>query len=187
MGAQSWFPSNHYPTDKATFDTRITVPSSKTAPGVGELVSGTPTVTARRPGAGPRTTRPRRAIQVSPDRAPDQINFLSDLFGRWPFASALAVADRAACVGYALEVPANPHYTDGFTTGKPSIHIGTQLHESAHQWVSNSVTLWLWSDIWCNESWTIWSEWWWQFLENCLLYTSPSPRDGLLSRMPSSA
>ena len=23
--------------------------------------------------------------------------------------------------------------------------------------------------------------------ENCLLYTSPSPRDGLLSRMPSSA
>ena len=25
------------------------------------------------------------------------------------------------------------------------------------------------------------------FFENCLLYTSPSPRDGLLSRMPSSA
>src|SRR5664279_5550452 len=26
-----------------------------------------------------------------------------------------------------------------------------------------------------------------QWLRNCLLYTSPSPRDGLLSRMPSSA
>ena len=26
-----------------------------------------------------------------------------------------------------------------------------------------------------------------QVLEGCLLYTSPSPRDGLLSRMPSSA
>ena len=25
------------------------------------------------------------------------------------------------------------------------------------------------------------------FSKNCLLYTSPSPRDGLLSRMPSSA
>ena len=25
------------------------------------------------------------------------------------------------------------------------------------------------------------------FVNNCLLYTSPSPRDGLLSRMPSSA
>ena len=29
-----------------------------------------------------------------------------------------------------------------------------------------------------------WSEW---QKEGCLLYTSPSPRDGLLSRMPSSA
>ena len=26
-----------------------------------------------------------------------------------------------------------------------------------------------------------------EFYKNCLLYTSPSPRDGLLSRMPSSA
>ena len=26
-----------------------------------------------------------------------------------------------------------------------------------------------------------------QFIKSCLLYTSPSPRDGLLSRMPSSA
>ena len=28
---------------------------------------------------------------------------------------------------------------------------------------------------------------WWDELRDCLLYTSPSPRDGLLSRMPSSA
>ena len=27
----------------------------------------------------------------------------------------------------------------------------------------------------------------WKLIETCLLYTSPSPRDGLLSRMPSSA
>ena len=27
----------------------------------------------------------------------------------------------------------------------------------------------------------------WDYLKTCLLYTSPSPRDGLLSRMPSSA
>ena len=27
----------------------------------------------------------------------------------------------------------------------------------------------------------------WGYSTNCLLYTSPSPRDGLLSRMPSSA
>ena len=27
----------------------------------------------------------------------------------------------------------------------------------------------------------------WRYANSCLLYTSPSPRDGLLSRMPSSA
>ena len=31
------------------------------------------------------------------------------------------------------------------------------------------------------------AERWAQLLLDCLLYTSPSPRDGLLSRMPSSA
>ena len=30
-------------------------------------------------------------------------------------------------------------------------------------------------------------EWVYELLDLCLLYTSPSPRDGLLSRMPSSA
>ena len=40
-------------------------------------------------------------------------------------------------------------------------------------------------------AWARWSRPWttiaWSFLTICLLYTSPSPRDGLLSRMPSSA
>jgi len=39
IGAQSWFPSNNYATDKATFSTRITVPRSHLALGVGELES----------------------------------------------------------------------------------------------------------------------------------------------------
>ena len=45
------------------------------------------------------------------------------------------------------------------------------------------------------EGWNIgWEDWFnkkkdyvFDFLTPCLLYTSPSPRDGLLSRMPSSA
>ena len=38
--------------------------------------------------------------------------------------------------------------------------------------------------------WTLVFERWWYFRtehKNCLLYTSPSPRDATLSRMPSSA
>ena len=41
IGAQSWFPSNNYPTDKASFDTLITVPDASTALGIGERVSKT--------------------------------------------------------------------------------------------------------------------------------------------------
>ena len=39
IGAQGWFPSNNFPTDKATFETRVTVPESYEAVGIGELVS----------------------------------------------------------------------------------------------------------------------------------------------------
>ncbi len=38
IGAQGWFPSNNFPTDKATFDTSITVPADLEAVGIGELV-----------------------------------------------------------------------------------------------------------------------------------------------------
>ena len=106
------------------------------------------------------------AINASLAEAPDQVNFLSDLYGPYPFDSTGAVADRAAGVGYALEVQTKPHYSGGFSSGNPSINIGTQLHELAHQWVGNSATLETWADIWFNEGWANWSEWYWQFLEN---------------------
>ena len=41
MGAMAWFPNNNHPTDKATYDFTITVPTGKTALGNGELVSQT--------------------------------------------------------------------------------------------------------------------------------------------------
>jgi aminopeptidase N len=208
MGAQSWFPSNNYPTDKATFDTRITVPEGKTALGVGELVSNTdngdgtttwrwteddPTATYLTTATvgdfdydettmhesstgrtlpvynaidSSATAAQKAAIQASLDRAESQVNFLSELYGPYPFDSTGAVADRAAGVGYALEVQTKPHYAGAFTSGNPSINIGTQLHELAHQWVGNSVTLASWSDIWFNEGWANWSNWYWQYREN---------------------
>ena len=93
------------------------------------------------------------SINASLARLRAQLNFLSDLFGPYPFDSTGAVADRAAGVGYALEVQTKPHYSGGFTSGNPSINISTQLHEIAHQWVGNSVTLEAWADIWFNEGW----------------------------------
>ena len=208
MGAQSWFPSNNYPTDKATFDTLIRVPDAKTALGIGELRArtshgdGTTTWHWREddPSATYLTTATVgdflyevetmtetstgrslpvynaidasasaaqiAAIEASLALAPGQINFFSDLFGPYPFDSTGAVADRAAGVGYALEVQTKPHYAGGFTTGNPSINVSTQAHELAHQWFGNSATLETWADIWFNEGWANWSDWYWSFLED---------------------
>ena len=205
IGAQSWFPSNNYPSDKATFDTSITVPAGKTALGVGEHVgtrdNGDGTVTWRwrehRPTATYLTTAtvgdftyseesmtetttgrtlpvynavdatatPAQltAIQTTLQQAPGQLNFLSDIFGRYPFGSTGAVADKAAGVGYALEVQGKPHYAGSFSSGNPSISLSTQLHEIAHQWFGNSVTLQTWADIWFNEGWANWSTWYWSW------------------------
>jgi aminopeptidase N len=207
MGSQSWFPSNNYPTDKASFETYITVPAGKTALGVGELENridnhdGTITwhwreshptatylVTATvgdflfTPGTMVEQATGRRlpvynaidataspaqlaAINASLSQAPGQLNFLGSLFGRYPFDSTGAIVDRASGVGYALEVQTKPAYSGGFTSGNPSVNIGTQLHEIAHQWMGNSVTLAAWNDLWFNEGWATWSEWYWQFAE----------------------
>ncbi len=40
-GAQTWYPANNHPSDKATFDTTVTVPGASTALGVGELAAKT--------------------------------------------------------------------------------------------------------------------------------------------------
>jgi aminopeptidase N len=208
MGSQSWFPSNNYPTDKATFDTVITVPKAKTALGVGELVARIPhrdgTTTWHWREDDPTATylvtatvgdflfsskstveassgrklpvynavdssasdEQRGAVEATLALAPDQINFLSGIYGKYPFDSTGAVVDRVAGVGYALEVQTKPLYAGDYTTGDLSLDPGTQVHELAHQWVGNSVTLKQWSDVWFNEGWANWTELYWQFSEN---------------------
>lgn len=201
-GAQTWFPSNNHPADKATFETAITVPSAYTALGVGELDSeqgngdGTATWTWSEddPTATYLTTAtvglfdyevgsmnetstgaalpiyraidqavPAAAVDTTLDRIPAMTNFLSDRFGAYPWDSTGAVVDNVPQVGYALEVQTKPHFALAPVGDSGA---STLLHELAHQWWGNSVSPSSWLEIWHNEGWAQFSEWYWDFEAN---------------------
>jgi aminopeptidase N len=204
IGAQGWFPNNNYPTDKAQFDTVVTVPNSHTAFGVGELASrrsngdGTSTwhwreddptatylttatvglfdlsVTSQTEDATGRTLPLYNAIDSSYNAvqkanvntslslAPGMLNYLGSWLGPYPFDSGGAVVDRTTGVFYALEVQTKSHFSQLGSTSN-DISDSTLLHEIAHQWMGNSITLSKWLDISFNEGWATWFEWIWAF------------------------
>ena len=101
-------------------------------------------------------------IESELDRIEGMTNYLGGFYGPYPFDSTGAVIDSAPLVGYALEVQTKPHFATPLTSGSRS----TLLHEVAHQWMGNSVSPAMWSDIWFNEGWAVWSEWIWADEEN---------------------
>ena len=188
QGAPGWFPANDDPNDKATYDFAITVPQGKVAIGNGRLLSsvtqgGKTTWRWRRglaDGLVPHHGDERRLRLLDPDGPnglpiynaidsdgfsatqkataaarfavqPEIISFFSELYGPYPFTSAGAVIDRGG-VFYALESQTKPMYD-----GVPSEN--TVVHELAHQWYGDSVTLSVWRDIWLNEGFARFSEW----------------------------
>jgi aminopeptidase N len=85
------------------------------------------------------------------------IEFFSDLYGRYPFSSGGGVVDNGG-VGYALESQTKSMYdVQGNPNGAPGA--STVVHEVAHQWFGNAVTLSVWPDIWLNEGFARFSEW----------------------------
>ena len=82
------------------------------------------------------------------------MRFFVDLYGPYPFNAAGAIVDDAKVVGYALE-----------TQTKPVFEVmpdeWTLVHETAHMWYGDSVTLTDWHDIWLNEGFATFSNWMW--------------------------
>ncbi len=186
QGSQTWFAVNNSPADKAIFDVSMTVPDGLTAVGNGRLVSqqasggrrtfrwvecspmapylATITVgrfdVARGFTAGGIPTYvavdPSQAAAARPVLAklPAMVDFFSKVYGQYPFDIVGAIVDDAPKVGYALETQTKPV----FDTAPDET---TLVHELAHQWFGDAVTLTKWSDIWLNEGFATWSEWLW--------------------------
>jgi aminopeptidase N len=188
VGAMTWFPNNNTPRDKATFDMKITVPSKLEVAGSGDLKSvrknsGKETWRWVQPYQqatylamisianydvyhSTMTTTTGRKLPIwsfiqpdlgslSAERAlvPKAIRYLERRFGPYPFNSAGIVVKETG-VGYALETQNRPVF-DGVPDDL------TNVHEWAHQWYGNSVSLSDWGDIWLNEGFATYAEWLW--------------------------
>jgi aminopeptidase N len=184
QGAMTWFPANSHPKDKASYDFTLTVPKGRTAVANGVFLGqktahGRTTFRWRQsePMAAYLATAtigkfkveqyttpdglkvynavdPREAATAAPvlKKLPSVLAWESKLFGPYPFRAAGAIVDRAPQVGYALETQTRPVFDS-------APDLSTLVHESAHQWFGDSVTITAWKDIWLNEGFATYAEW----------------------------
>jgi len=183
QGTAAWIPCDNVPTDKASFEFQITVPDGLKAVANGRrrrdvnrrgsvqinwveaapmstylavLDIGRGRIVKDRAGALPTWTlidpRLERGSLAPLATLPEVIRFEAGIFGAYPFDSAGSIVDYAPSLGYALESQSRPIYAY-----VPDVT--TIVHETAHQWFGDSAGLERWPQIWLNEGFATWAQW----------------------------
>jgi len=184
-----WFPANDHPRDRAMMRISITVPRGLDVVANGRQVRrkvrgplATTTWRADEPmvpylaffAAGrfriaqgtrdglpwlvavsralPTALRPQAMALMR--RTPEFTAWLAGELGPYPFSTVGGLVTSLE-PGFALENQTRPTYSPA------SLDVETVVHELAHQWFGDSVSLQFWSDIWLNEGAATFFEWRW--------------------------
>jgi aminopeptidase N len=185
-----WYPVNDHPRDKATYDISVAAPPGREVMSTGKLVSTLPEpggwtrwnwrstspqgpyqtsllvgefdiVSRTLPDgrafiAGYETNIPNRpVVEAMVDRTPEIVAYESSVFGEYPFDAMGATVTSGE---NGLENQTRPTY--GADT-LVEVGIDAAVHEMAHMWFGDSVSLRLWRDLWLNESFATYAEWLW--------------------------
>jgi aminopeptidase N len=182
--ASSWFPSNDTPRDKATFTLSAKVPDGwsvisngreepsrsdggwttytwveetriatyLTTVGIDKwtferstLPNGLPIVSAYAPGA-----EDKKSVEA---KLPEILEFLSTKFGPYPQTAAGGIYINEN-IGFSLETQTRPIYAKW-------AELTVVVHENAHQWFGDSVSVTSWADICLNECFASYAQWLW--------------------------
>jgi aminopeptidase N len=190
--AASWYPVNDHPRDKATYTVTIAAPTDvvalsngvlkeKTTAGgftswtwveskpmasylatvvigryrlVQDTHDGKPVVTAV------HASLPTR-IDEAMARTPEIVDFLESKFGPYPFDAMGGIVVSDGRIRFALENQSRPIYGQAFFDGG-SDGSWVIVHEIAHQWYGDSVSVENWNEIWLNEGFATYAEWLWE-------------------------
>ncbi|NBE56627.1 M1 family peptidase [Streptomyces sp. YC537] len=191
VGSMAWFPGNHHPSDKATYDIEITVPKGLRAYSNGELKaqrtvgdsstfdwhSGEPmasylatvaigaygTSTSVVKGASREGGLPVRTAVV-PEEAEASRKVLAKLPEIVEWQERNFGPYPFSSVGAIVEGRDAAGYA--LETQTKPVFPGAPdtpllVHELAHQWFGNSVTPKTWQDMWLNEGFATYAEWLW--------------------------
>ncbi len=190
VGAATWFPGNDHPQDKALFTITISVAEGTSTAGPGQRTSSatadgvtTETWTAAEPMSTYLASIATGAFDVSVetlssglvlrhavhadaalatgselDTTAEMIAAFEEQFGPYPFESygILVVPEQ---LGFALENQTLSLFGADIIASPSAQPI--LAHELAHQWFGDNISPAAWDDIWLNEGFATWAEWWW--------------------------